>query len=111
VHGRGRGARAMTIRTPRQRDLFGESDNDPLVGLRVKLDRAIDRRQPCHDDVCEIAAGHGPHNKYGLLCTVCGQFRGWLPQAAAGFLRATIREFGVPDVPLIWRDVTRRGRT
>jgi hypothetical protein len=46
----------MTIHTPRQRDLFGEGD-DPLVGLHVKLDRVVDRRQPCHDNIAEVCTG------------------------------------------------------
>ena len=94
----------MTIHVPRQRDLFG-TGNDPLVGLHVQLDRAVDRCRPCHGNIVEVCAGRGPH-KYGLLCTVCGAFRGWLPAAAAGFLLTTIREFGVPDAPLVWRDAT-----
>jgi len=94
----------MTLHVPTQTDLFGT--HDPLIGLRVKLERAIDQRQPCHDGIAEICSGRGPHS-YALLCETCGQHRGWLPQAAAEFLLATIRKFGVPDVPLTWRETDR----
>jgi hypothetical protein len=94
---------AMTIHSSRQSDCFGFED--PLIGLYVKLERAIDRRRPCHDNMCEIASGRGPH-RYALLCATCGTFRGWLPKAAALFVAKTICVVGALDVPLIWRDET-----
>ena len=93
----------MTIHAPRQPGFFGT--DDPLIGLRVRLERTIDQRQPCHDNVSEICAGRGPH-RHALLCVVCGAHRGWLPAAAGGFLLTTIRKFGVPNAPLVWREAT-----
>jgi hypothetical protein len=93
----------MTIHTPRQPDLFGT--DDLLIGLRVRLDRAIDRNQPCHGNICEVAAGRAPHS-HALLCVSCGRFRGWLPVKASTFIAETIRVHGVPNAPLTWRDTT-----
>jgi hypothetical protein len=93
----------MTIHTPRQPDFFGS--DDPLIGLRVQLARAVDRSAPCHDNVAEVCSGRGPHI-YALICATCGQFRGWLPKTAAAFIAETIRVCGVPDAPLTWRDTT-----
>jgi hypothetical protein len=95
--------RAMTVHVPHQRDLF--DTDDPLIGLHVQLDRDIDRRQPCHDNIAEICSGCGPH-AYALLCATCGQFRGWLPKAAATFIAEAIRVDGIPDTPLIYRDAS-----
>jgi hypothetical protein len=93
----------VTIHSPRQPDFFGS--DDPLIGLRVKLARAVDRSAPCHDNVAEICSGRGPHC-YALLCSMCGRFRGWLPKRAVDFFRETIRVAGVPRGPLIYRDAT-----
>jgi hypothetical protein len=35
-------------------DLFG---NPTLIGLRVKLDRPVDRERPCCNNVCIIGVG------------------------------------------------------
>ena len=90
-----------SLHAPTQRDLF--SNGDPLVGLRVRLDRDIDHRQPCHENIVELCAGPGPH-AYGLLCAACGRHRGWLPKTAATFIAEAIRVHGVPREPLIYRD-------
>jgi hypothetical protein len=96
---------SVPTHTPRQPDLFGP-DRDPLVGLHVKLERSIDRSAPCHRNLAEIGRGSGPH-RYALTCKTCGRHRGWLPAAAAKFLLATIRRFGIPAVPLTWRETDR----
>ena len=98
-----RGAQAMS---GRQQDLFSD---DPLIGLRVRLKRAIDRRQPCHGNLGEIHPGRGPH-AYRLLCTACGRFRGWLSKPVAEFLAEVVRVGGVPDEPLTLRDATLEAR-
>lgn len=92
---------------PHQRDLFAAASNDPLVGLRIKLDRGVDQRKPCHDNICEIATARPPHG-HALLCATCGQFRGWLPKRAAVFGREIIAKFGTPTAPLTWRDQAKR---
>src|SRR5262245_39429489 len=88
---------------PRQGDLFGFPDS--LIGLHVRLDRS----DTCHGDIAEITPGSGPHG-HGLVCAVCGRHRGWLPGAAADFIAETIRVFGVPREPLIYRDTSPPAR-
>ncbi len=44
-----------SLHAPTQPDLFGTKD--PLIGLRVRLDRDIDRRQPCHNNIAELCGG------------------------------------------------------
>jgi hypothetical protein len=93
-----------SIHIPTQPDLFNIAEDDPLIGLRMRLDRAVDQRAPCHDNVVEVCSGKGPHG-HALLCEACGKFRGWLPKAAAAaFIHKAIRMIGVPDEPLIYRD-------
>lgn len=91
----------MSIHTPTQPDLFNTAD--PPIGLRIRLHRTVDRLLPCHDNIAEVCSGKGPH-RYALFCEACGKFRGWLPRAAASFIAATIRKFGVPSEPLQYGD-------
>jgi uncharacterized protein YbaR (Trm112 family) len=56
-----------------------------LVGLKVKLDRPVDREQPCCNNVCIIDAGEEPHAG-ALYCADCGQHRGWLSKPTAASL-------------------------
>jgi hypothetical protein len=95
----------VSVHIPTQSDFFNTAEDGPLIGLRVQLNRAIDRRAPCHDNVVEVCSGKGPHG-HALLCEACGKFRGWLPKAAASFITETIRKFGVPSEPLKWGDAT-----
>jgi hypothetical protein len=58
-----------------------------IVGLRIRLDRSCDRRQPCCDRrglICETVGPHGP----ALRCAQCGKHRGWLRKRAADVLQA-----------------------
>ena len=64
-------------------DLFGAPT---LVGLKVKLDRPVDRERPCCRNVCTIGAGRGPHAGE-LICSDCGQHRGWLSKSTAHRIR------------------------
>ena len=108
-HGRRRhvhNRRAQFIPVPgERRPSQGKSfaTDDPLIGRRVLLDRIVDQASGCHSNLVEISAGRGPH-AYELRCTVCGNHRGWLPKAAADFLREAIRTFGAPQTPPTWRD-------
>jgi hypothetical protein len=70
------------LASSRQRDFWPPADS--LIGLHARCERAADWRQPCHDNVVEIAAGRGCH-AYALLCAECGQFRGWLPKKRRQF--------------------------
>ena len=91
----------MNLHAPTQSDLFGTDDS--LIGLRVRLDRDVDRRQPCCANVAELAVGRGPH-AYELLCAAFGSQPRWRPHAAVEFILEIIRTIGVPDEPLIYRD-------
>jgi hypothetical protein len=70
----------------------GES---PLIGLKVKLDRPVDRERPCCRNVCIVSAGKGPHAG-ALVCADCGQHRGWVSNQSYKFLAETVRLFGRP---------------
>jgi hypothetical protein len=59
---------------------------DPLLGLRIRLNRRCDRdRVPCCDDpeVGIVVPGAGPHAR-GLRCAGCNAHRGWLKRDARG---------------------------
>ena len=99
------GQRPQAVHIPTQPDLFNTTKDDPLIGLRIRLDREVDRHQPCHDNTVEVCSGKGPHG-HALLCEACGKFRGWLPKAAASFIAETIQKFGVPSEPMKWGDAT-----
>jgi hypothetical protein len=73
-----------------------------LVGLRVKLDRPIDRDRPCCSNVCIIKAGGGPHAG-ALHCAVCGRFRGWLSKSTAAWIESVVTRFGAPSTPIVVR--------
>jgi hypothetical protein len=80
-------------------------DDGSLIGLRVKLNRAVDQQARCHDNLALIHPGKGPHS-HELRCTVCGQSRGWLKKSTADFLTEMVRTFGVPVEPFTIRDAT-----
>jgi hypothetical protein len=78
---------------------------DPLIGLRLRLDRSCDRRLACcrtpggaHLGVIE--AGTGPHG-HGLRCSLCRRHRGWLPVRAADLLRRLFRDGRLSALPTL----------
>jgi hypothetical protein len=75
---------------------------DGIVGLLVKLDRPVDREQPCCRNVCIIGAGKGPHAG-DLHCADCGQHRGWLSQTSAQWIESVVKRFGAPSTPIVVR--------
>jgi hypothetical protein len=77
----------------------------PLFGLRVKLERNIDKTRPCHRNVATVHPGKGPHAGE-LRCADCDRHRGWLSKEAGTRLLAVIEKFGVPLEPLIIRNDT-----
>jgi hypothetical protein len=80
-------------------DLFGTPS---VVGLEIRLD--ISRREPCCDDVvAQVFPGKGPHAGE-LICTKCGQHRGWLSKSTHDWLLAVVGKFGWPEEPIIIRD-------
>jgi hypothetical protein len=97
----GRVAQAGAAMTP---DLFGTTaePTSPAVGMMVKLDRDIDRRQPCHDNLAIIRPGKPSHSGE-LRCVTCNAHRGWLPQTVLNFIIETTRRFGALTEPIIVR--------
>jgi hypothetical protein len=83
-----------------QLDFFTTRTPTPLEGLRVKLDRPVDRDRPCCLNVCEIVAGRGPHAGE-LICADCGRHRGWLSKITAQWIETVIARFGAPTSPII----------
>jgi hypothetical protein len=77
-----------------------------LIGLKVKLDRPIDRDKPCCRNICIIGPGKGPH-AYDLRCSVCDQHRGWLSKSTAQWIEHVISRFGVPTTPIVVREATK----
>jgi hypothetical protein len=87
-----------------QLDMFGAApvDEGNLTGLKVKLDRPVDRERPCCRNVCIIGAGKGPHASE-LHCADCGQHRGWLTKPTAAWIEHVVTRFGAPITPIIVR--------
>jgi len=75
----------------------------PPVGLRLKLDRTIDRLRPCCDNIATVDHGRA-HHAAGLRCSKCGRHRGWLPHQGFEFLTNLAQRFGARAEPIILRD-------
>jgi hypothetical protein len=88
-----------------RRSPFMERGNDPLIGLKIKLDRPIDRDRPCCRNICIIAAGKGPHAGE-LHCADCGQHRGRLSKPTAHWIEHIATRFGAPTTPIVVRPST-----
>jgi hypothetical protein len=73
-----------------------------LLGLHIKLDRAVDRERPCCRNICTIAAGEEPHAG-ALLCSDCGQHRGQLSKSTAQWIKLVVTRFGAPTTPIVVR--------
>jgi hypothetical protein len=84
------------------------TDVSLILGMKVRLDRRVDRELGCHDNVAIIREGRGPHYAQ-LLCVECHRHRGWLPHVVAAFLTKTVRSLGVPNGPFLIRDAKRQG--
>ena len=74
-----------------------------IYGLRVRLDRAVDRAKPCCSNVAVIRDGRGPHAAE-LKCIDCDKHRGWLSKGTFNFLEETVRRFGVSAEPFTIHD-------
>jgi hypothetical protein len=85
-------------------DLFSAMPEppSPTITMMVKLDRDIDRAQPCHDNIDRILPGKPPHAGE-LRCAACDRHRGWAPLALITFITETARRFGAPNEPPVWR--------
>jgi hypothetical protein len=73
-----------------------------LIGLKVQLDRPVDRKRPCCRNICTIGAAKGPHAGE-LTCAACGQHRGWLSKSTARWIESVIARFGAPTTPIVVR--------
>jgi hypothetical protein len=78
-------------------DLFGMPT---LVGLKVKLNRPVDRERPCCRNICVIGPGKGPHAG-SFNCADCGQHRGWLSKSTAQWIEHVAARFGAPEVIVV----------
>jgi hypothetical protein len=76
-----------------------------VIGMKVRLDRAVDRALGCHDNIALIHPGSGPHAAQ-LRCAECNRHRGWLAKPTADFLSSTVTMFGVPSEPFVIRDAS-----
>jgi hypothetical protein len=75
----------------------------PPIGLRLKLDRTVDRLRPCCSNIATVDHGRA-HHAAGLRCTQCGRFRGWLPRQGFQFLTDLTRRYGASTEPIVLRD-------
>jgi hypothetical protein len=80
-------------------------DTAQVYGLCVRMDRAVDRLKPCHDNITVIRDGRGPHAAE-LKCITCDAHRGWLSKNTFAFLEETVRCFGVSSEPFTIHDAT-----
>jgi hypothetical protein len=71
-----------------------------IIGLRLRLDRACDRRQSCCDRHGIIGEGRGPH-RYSLRCAQCRKHRGWLKTAAATLLEVMHQDGRLSASPIL----------
>jgi hypothetical protein len=77
-----------------------------ITGLKIKLDRPVDRDRPCCKNICIIGPGRGPHTGT-LSCADCGQHRGWLSKSTATWLQTVINKFGAPTTPIVLRHASQ----
>jgi hypothetical protein len=93
-----------------QQELFPkpEAPVSPVEGMRLKLDRKIDREKPCCSNIAIIHVGKGPHAAE-LRCAKCGSHRGWLPREATSWLLNFLAFWPEArnDVH-VWRDSKRK---
>jgi hypothetical protein len=68
-----------------------------LVGLRVRLDRPVDRERPCCRNICTI--GHDNE----ITCADCGQRRGRFSPLTARLIESVAARFGAPTTPIVVR--------
>jgi hypothetical protein len=73
-----------------------------LIGLKIRLDRPIDRDRPCCRNICIIGPGKGPHAGT-LSCADCGQQRGRLSKPTAQWIELVASRFGAPLTPIVVR--------
>jgi hypothetical protein len=77
--------------------------SNELIGLRIKLERTIDKPCACGETAVSVGEGAGPHIA-SLRCTGCDCHRGWLPKVIASFLTETIGRFGQLTDPIVMQN-------
>jgi hypothetical protein len=84
-----------------QHDMFPTASTaaGSLIGLKVKLDRPVDRERPCCSNICIISTGKGPH----AGAADCGQHRGWLSKSTVQWIEHVVTRFGAPSTPIVVR--------
>jgi hypothetical protein len=89
-----------------QEELFTKPRMSPLQGVMFKLDRKIDRKEPCCENFATAQAGRGPHSAE-LRCKRCGKHRGWMPREMTEWFLTLLTIFpeAAKDVH-VWRDAT-----
>jgi hypothetical protein len=92
----------VSISPPLAVDLFGATPSEAPAALLVRLDRNVDREQPCCENIAIIHPGKPPHSAE-LRCATCNAHRGWLPQTVLNFITETTRRFGAPTEPITVR--------
>jgi hypothetical protein len=95
-------SRRAAKQTTRQLDLFIAKPETPLITVRVKMDRSIDRDRPCCLNFCIVRPADGPHAGE-LICADCGQHRAWLSNTTALWIEDVITRFGAPTAPIVVR--------
>ena len=73
---------------------------ETIIGLRLRLDRACDRRQPCCDRHGVVREGRGPH-RFSIRCACCGKHRGWIKASAGNLLEAMLRDGRLSASPIL----------
>jgi hypothetical protein len=78
-------------------------DSSAIVGLKVKLDRPIDRDRPCCRNICIIGPAEEPYGG-SLHCADCGRSRGRISRISAQWIGHVAKRFGAPrDTPIVVR--------
>jgi len=85
-----------------QIDMLDANRSDGIVGIKVRLDRDIDREKPCHDNIAVIGPPKAQHAG-AFRCATCGAHRGWCSHATRDFILSTVRRWGAPDAPITVR--------
>ena len=84
-------------------DLFEHTEWQPQL---VRLDRNVDRLNPCHDNIVRLLPSKPPHAAE-LRCATCGAHRGWIPKHVYGLLGKYADLAADDDIPTLrWSDAT-----
>jgi hypothetical protein len=73
-----------------------------LAGIKVRLDRPVDRERPCCRNVCTIRPARPPHVGE-FIRDACGRHRGWLSKSTASWIEKLVACFGPSTTPIVVR--------